>query len=356
MLRLPTSWTALSCAPWWLSAAVGRWRRQKGEYDKATLACFYSAWRRRPSLANLIAYLRFRRDLGFTAPSRLLKPLHASFVRFNPVTQRRVFNWLLEGRVEVPLDRFPSDALRDLAESSPQAAVVMAQRGELISSEGKTLATLQNKQEVWRDEFTAYLSANRDSICVVGNAATVANSAIGHTIDTYNVVLRFNRFSTETSCESSNGRLTTQQQEVGRRLDVWVCAPNLRVPYPPAADAVEWVVIIGPDVRYHLSNWGNIISLLDAHKKVLTVPLSVWRMLVRGLKAPPSAGILCLAWVIELLGTPEGLKAAGFQRQSVPDMRYHYALHRHKPSRRHNWEGERALLHHWELQGLQFLD
>ncbi|RLJ21403.1 hypothetical protein DJ030_04605 [bacterium endosymbiont of Escarpia laminata] len=232
----------------------------------------------------------------------------------------------------------------------------MAQRRELISSEAKALATLQNKQEVWRDEFSAYLSANRDSICVFGNAATVANSAIGHSIDTYSVVFRFNRFSTETGSERSDGKPTLQLQEIGRRLDVWVCAPNLQAPYPPVVDTVEWVVIVGPDVRYHLADWGNIVSLLDADKKVLTVPLSIWRILVRELKAPPSAGVLCLAWLIEMLGAPEGLKAAGFQRQSVPGMRYHYALHRHKPSRRHNWEGERALLRHWEVQGLQFLD
>ncbi|RLJ20365.1 hypothetical protein DJ031_06055 [bacterium endosymbiont of Escarpia laminata] len=306
-------------------------------------------------MANLTAYLRFRRDLGLAAPSRLLKPLLASFVSFNTVTQRWVFNWLLEGRGEA-LDDFPSDILRNLAESSPAAAAAMTQRGEQITSEAKTLATLQKMQEVWRDEFTTYLSANRDSICVVGNAATAANSTIGRSVDTFNVVFRFNRFSTETSCAVSDGKPTTQLQEVGRRLDVWVCAPNLQTPYPPAVEAVEWVVIAGPDVRYHLADWGNIISLLDVHKKVLTVPLSVWRMLVRDLKAPPSAGILCLAWVIEMRGAPEGLKAAGFQRQSVTGMRYHYALHRHKPSRRHNWEGERALLHHWEMQGLQFLD
>ncbi|MBL3600405.1 MAG: hypothetical protein JMN25_11120 [gamma proteobacterium endosymbiont of Lamellibrachia anaximandri] len=356
MLRLPTNRTALSWVPWWLSAAIGRWRRKKGEYDKTTLACFYSAWRRRPSLTNLIAYLRFRRDLGLTAPTRLLKPLLASFVSFNPVTQRRVFNWILEGRGEVQLDEFPSSTLRDLAESSPPAAAEMAQRRELISSEAKALATLQNMQEVWRDEFTAYLSANRDSICVVGNAATIVNNAIGRTIDTSSVVFRFNRFSIETAQEASDGKLTTQLQEVGRRLDVWFFAPNIQTPYPPAVEAVEWVVLAGPDARYHLADWGNIISLLGAHKKVLTVPLSIWRKLVRDLKAPPSAGILCLAWVIEMLGTPEGLKAAGFQRKSVPGMRYHFALHRHKPSRRHNWEGERMLLRRWERQGLQFLD
>ncbi|QYZ67204.1 MAG: hypothetical protein HPY30_15175 [Gammaproteobacteria bacterium (ex Lamellibrachia satsuma)] len=275
---------------------------------------------------------------------------------FNPVTQRRVFNWLWEGHSEAPLDKFPSDTLRDLAESSPQVAVVMAQRGEPISSEANALAILQNKQAVWRDEFTAYLSANRDGICVVGNAATLANSTIGRTIDTSSVVFRFNLFSTETACEASDGKLSTQMQEVGSRLDVWVCAPNLQTPYPPAVEEVEWVVIVGPDARYHLADWGNIVSLLDADKKVLTLPLSIWRMLVRELKAPPSAGVLCLAWVIEMLGAPEGLMAAGFQRQSVPGMRYHYALHRHKPGRRHNWEGERALLHRWKMQGLQFLD
>ncbi len=356
MLRLPTCRTALSLVPWWLSAGAGHWRRKKGMYDKTTLACFYSAWRRRPSLANLTAYLRFRRDLGLTAPFRLLKPLQVSFVSFNPVTQRWVFNWLWERYGEVQLDNFPSDTLRNLAESSPAAAVAMGQRGEPISSETKALATLQDRQEVWRDEFTAYLNANRDSICVVGNAATVTNSAIGRTIDTYSVVFRFNRFSTETACEASNGKLTTQLQEVGRRLDVWFCAPNMQTPYPLAVEAVEWVVIAGPDARYHLADWGNIVSLLDADKKVLTLPLSIWRTLVRELKAPPSAGVLCLAWIIEMLGAPEGLKAAGFQRQSMPGMRYHYALHRHKPSRRHNWEGERALLHRWEMQGLQFLD
>jgi len=357
MRRLPADRSILSPVPGWLSATIGRWRRRQGKYDKTTLACFYSAWRKRANFSNLMAYLKFRRDLGFTPPAHLLKPLADSLPRLNPDSQRRIFAWLWEGRAQAPLAVLASDTLSRLAESSPPAAAALAQRVDLLSMEAQALALLQNQQEAWRVEFSEYLTGNRDSICVVGNAAGVANTALGRRIDAQQVVVRFNRFSmAPATAATKENSLTAQRRDVGCCLGVWVCSPDVPVPYPPAVDLVEWVVITGPDVRYHLSNWGNIIALLKQQKKVLTVPLRVWRMLVRELKAPPSAGILCLAWLIEILGAAKELKVAGFQRQSVPNTRYHYALHHHKPSRRHNWEKERLLLCRWEMQGLQFWD
>ncbi len=345
--------------PWWIYAVVGLWRRKKGRYDKKTLASFFLAWRKQPSAVNLMAYLGFRRDLGLTAPMRLLRgcvghiPGRAVSMSADHSLQRRAYNGLYESGGARQLDPISVDVLKNFSECSPAIAAVLKKRDETISAKESVLSVLQSQQNAWRDMFSGYLEENRNNICVVGNAATVESSEIGHVVDSYGVVFRFNHFS---ASNSSVNLQTIEQLDIGSRLDVWVCAPNLQPPYPIELDSVEWVVISGPDVRYQLADWSNIIPLLNAGKRVLTVPLHIWRSLVHELEAPPSAGLVCLAWLIEILGTPVGIKAAGFQREEVSEKRYHFALRQHKPSPRHNWAGERVLLCRWEKEGLVFLD
>jgi hypothetical protein len=341
---------------WFIDAAYALWRRRQGQYDKTTLACYYAAWRKRPSVANFLAYMRFRRDLGMIVPPRLIKRLVPTLSSQNARTQRAVCNWLWESNQREDIDRFPLVLLSKLADNSPPTAAALSQRKKTLNERQDALALLQNRQEQWRQAFLCYLKDNVGNICVVGNAATLLKRGIGNKIDSHAVVFRFNHYTTASHSSRARNQQTQNMRDIGKRLNVWVLAPNLRKPYSAGVEVAKWVILTGPDMRYQLADWNSIVPLLTTKKRVLTVPLKIWQTLVQELKAPPSAGVLCLAWIIDMLESPKGLVAAGFQRQGMKTPRYHYALLRHKGSRRHNWQEERALLDRWQAQGLQFLD
>ena len=68
----------------------------------------------------------------------------------------------------------------------------------------------------------------------------------------------------------------------------------------------------GPAMEYKLQNWSAVQPLLQQGSKLLTVPLTVWRTCVQQLQAPPSAGVLMLCWLQELLGGRlAGVRVAG---------------------------------------------
>ncbi len=172
---------------------------------------------------------------------------------------------------------------------------------------------------------------------------------MGEKIDAHEIVVRFNRYRSDRS----------RPEDTGQRTDVWVRAPDLRHADSPDNPAAEWIVLSGPDIRYQLADWTPLVPHIEAGRRMLTVPLVTWHALVKELHAPPSAGILLLAWIIELTGSTAGITAVGFQSADSPigvRQPYHHALPRQRPGHRHNWAGERALLSRWMAQGLVLSD
>ncbi len=172
---------------------------------------------------------------------------------------------------------------------------------------------------------------------------------MGEKIDAHDIVVRFNHYRSATS----------RLEDTGRRIDVWVRAPNLNIIDLAENPMADWIVLSGPDIRYKLANWEPLKPHLEAGRQILTVPLDIWRTLVNELQAPPSAGMLLLAWAIRLTGSPAGITVAGFQSAINPVLirqAYHQALPQQRPGRRHNWAGERKLLNRWQSAGLTLLD
>jgi hypothetical protein len=206
-------------------------------------------------------------------------------------------------------------------------------------SENPTIK-IRSQQGRWRQEFISLMRRKAGSgICVVGNSWKLRGSGRGDFIDSHAMVVRFNRFRSEFSADD----------DIGRRLDVWVVAPGFSG-QPPR---VRWMVVSGPDMQYRLQSWKRLLPALSAGASVLTVPLPPWRRLVARLQAPPSAGVLFLFWLKSMFGSWRGISAIGFGSEASAPQPYHHADGRQQPVRRHNWEGERALLHRWENEGLK---
>jgi hypothetical protein len=338
--------------PWPLFLVLGRLRRNAGHYDKLSYACFYYAWKRKPSLSNLLAYLKFRRDLGLVMPSRFKVRLKQALPSATKAQQHKIINWLIESDIDVAFDESVLPDIQELTGSSPPAAAYVQKKHNARSLSKDALSILQCRQESWREEFVHFIRNNRHSICVVGNSANTAKQNRGDQIDRHGIVIRFNQYAHGEKSNEHSSEKNQRLSDVGGKIDVWVRAPGYNGPALETAESADWIIITGPDVRYQLSDWGDLSSFILNQKKVITIPLNVWRKLVTDLQAPPSAGILISAWLIKISEQKQAISVTGFQQDASEKGRHHHDLPRQKASQRHNWVRERALLLKWQRSGL----
>jgi len=336
----------------WLARGLARYRQWLGRYDERTEAWFRHAWQRSGDVADLLQYLQFRRECGRLPTPDLISALHHRVNALQGPALRQAAERLLEaGAMPAEATAGLGPRLSPWAAQSPPIAVWLGEGGVELEPEVRRLADWHRQQPGLREAFGAYLRGQDKGICVVGNAGSLVGGGLGEHIDRHGLVVRFNRYRSEAAAPV----------DLGRRLDVWVCAPKF---LPEAAAMAQgrfnvvWLVLSGPDVRYHRAgaalDWAHVAALLHAGVKVITVPLGVWGGLVDRLGAPPSAGILMLSWVHALRGDWDGLMIAGFDGARVRGHAYHHAG-RGRPGRRHAWDRERALLADWRRQGLRAL-
>lgn len=324
-----------------ISRRIGRWRRRRGRYDARTAACLRRAAKRESSPEALLEYLRFRRDLGHLPAADEAENLLHLLPALTAARRRNAVNLLLEcGFEDAVLGAVPSAELTAFATHSPPVAHLLGHHAQLTGT-ARHLARLHASQDAWRRDFTAELRDRAGcGVRVIGNAGhPTARTRADHGGEGA-WITRFNRFNRATPADEGGGADTG--------LDVWVRAPDLDEPVPHPGPT--WVVLSGADPRFQLGTWGAITDLLERDLRVVTIPLCTWRSLVAELSAPPSAGLLYLAWVIEVLGKPDAVTAAGFQAldevgASTP--------RRRGQGVRHDWSAERRVLAGWRRNGLR---
>ncbi|NDY90897.1 glycosyltransferase family 29 protein [Ideonella livida] len=203
------------------------------------------------------------------------------------------------------------------------------QRHAALDADG----ALQARQARERDALQRAVRAacSQTGVCVVGNGAGLLGQGRGAQIDAHALVVRFNHWPRDAVAD------------LGQRVDLWVCAPAVAIaPRGPGFEppAAHWTVVSGP-------GWWSAASA--GH---LAVPLAVWRTLVKTLNAPPSAGVLTLAWLRELNGGWTGLQVTGIGRGPASAGRWHLARAGRRQGGRHDWGAEAALLSRWRREGL----
>lgn len=223
-------------------------KRKHGEYSLFTLHFYYKAWKKSQKPKDYLAYLLFRRDLGYM------------------LTQRK------------------AQKLQEISTELSAKKLLIANKllFEFAHIEAKKV----------HSKFVKYLQENqKKGICVVGNSPDIDTAKLGNIIDSKAIVIRFNR------CFSTPKRIDTR----GKKIDVWVKAPDYK---GKIDEEITWSVITGPERFYGVKQ--------DFINEITDIPLSVWKELVNILHAPPSAGITILYWIKNSLKNFEGVSIAGF--------------------------------------------
>lgn len=332
-----------------------RWRaryaRAKGHYNRQTRKYFWRAWHYSKRPDDALAYALFKRDLGENSPLYLWRELRQSKQTLRVSRRFLADAVVLASSGQCSHATVP--AIKALEHLQLPAALYGYQRYLGLSPQQTKLLKVFQNQSAWRQQLADALKKQTHhgkGICVVGNAAGLAHSHLGQMIDQYAMVVRFNRFSSE----------NTRTDDMGNQLDTWVLTPNFVVNTATQSIKPKWVILTGPAMEYRLLNWSGLMPLVVSDTPIITIPLSVWRKLVRDLEAPPSAGLVLLYFFYELLGSWQGISVAGFgalipQTTQNRETAYHHTNTQHPAATRHNWQREALVLQQWLTQGLHSL-
>lgn len=284
----------------------------QGKYNIATLWAFRKVWLRSQQWTDYLAYLVFRRALGYPLTARKAKLLQQQL--------RWPFGWLHK----IYRHRW-RQSWNLLAEY--HARHQQAKQG----SAPPLLKYRRNNQQLWRSQLAAYLDAAELVYCV-GNSPKLNSSGLGQDIDAAACVVRFNLYQTE----------HVRNTDIGQKCHIWVLAPGFRSKLEPDC---EWLILTGPDMLWWQLNWAHLDYL--AAKKLISIPLSYWRHLVRQLAAPPSAGLLTIEFLRAITANKNKFKLAGFGYNPQIEQQYHLTQPEHQAVSRHNWLAEYEYFQQW---------
>ncbi len=331
---------------WWLFLRA-RYARKQGEYQNKSFGYFFRAWQLSGQIDDLLSYVLFRRDLGYVLPGRYYTGIQRGLSRLSPQRRMLAANLLLESQANC-LEGLPALQLPhpEIIQSPATLFCINRKSSNLLTSEQRKWLEVFERQDQWRADFcrTLRLQVGRRGVCVVGNAGVMPGSGLGGVIDKHDCVVRFNTFvGTQTHIE-----------DIGRKHTIWVVTPAFCTGKVPINFSGS-VVLTGPDMRYRMLDWSGLKAFRELGLPLLTVPLSVWHGMVRELAAPPSAGLLFLAWLKNILGSWTRVSVAGFAALATIEAAYHSTDPKHKASSRHNWSGESVILRRWQNEGLKSL-
>ena len=225
---------------------------------------------------------------------------------------------------------------------SPKPRRLLARYPSLLTSHPETKSTPEIKTKV---DLTALAKSFQQRtqlitecltemgdlkrICVVGNAATELGKAQQQLIDSADLVFRFNNVVIDDN----------YRQAYGSRTDFWVISPSFTV--QPDRHTADRIVISGvaPFDKPTLY-WQKLANIQAAQYYLF--PSKIWYSLVSQLRAPPSAGLLCLATLLDWCPAATRVECYGINRSSVTAQN-HYG-DRNRRSTRHNWVSESTLV------------
>lgn len=317
--------------------------RGRGEYNSKTLRLFFKAWYLTNNQNYLIEYIKFRRDLGQPISLQLAQKIFKCWAELSPKSQALISALLLEAN-DKSSQKLALEKLEFKQRDLFIPAALAFQATETLTYQQQLLFSIYTEQASWRAALAQVLEsfAGGSGISIIGNAGLMLGSGLGAKIDSAGFVVRFNAFEAVPSL----------QRDLGSAYHAWCVTPSFKA---ECASNISWLLVVGPEMQYRLADWSYFFPFREKNIPIITLPLEVWRELVKELQAPPSAGICLLAFFYALLGSWSGIYVAGFSALSDKITDYHYMNPLNKASQRHNWLGEERLIKRWLVEGLTSL-
>jgi hypothetical protein len=172
------------------------------------------------------------------------------------------------------------------------------------------------------------------SLARVGNSPCELGSGSGALIDDYDIVARFNLFSTSDEFVSDYGKKCSIHVRLPDRDDTNQCSLNSGL-----------VVFNRADLLYRQRNWENIFTLSRAGATLSVFPTGFHRELYKKLGAEPSAGITFCALVKAVRGRLPRASCFGFSfvDQIGKDATSAHYFRQARPSFKHLWFREKTM-------------
>ncbi len=194
----------------------------------------------------------------------------------------------------------------------------------------EAVSNLYNKIERSKGAFDSMI-ASANKVAIVGNSPVELGKGVGQIIDSHDVVIRFNNFST--SSEFSN--------DYGKKTDIWVKAGYFDLMSRRNVDEFKLIVQPMGDMIYRDPNGAAYVAdYIDKSCNVEFIDPTVLYELYNILGSQPSSGVIILYCIYKLKGRIPRDSVFGFSfvDQESGSTGYTYRV---KAGRfNHNWKSE----------------
>lgn len=184
--------------------------------------------------------------------------------------------------------------------------------------------------------FTRMIAGTAGHVAVVANGPSLEGMALGRTIDSHRLVVRFNNHAAKPG-----------SADQGERTNIWFRPTEFTHVPMREAPAPELMALTGCNIRNRYSNGLQVLEpYVHADLPVELVPKELYARLFAALDASPSAGLIGLAWTHEAVGrklSPEQVFGYSLGRNTSAVSHYYGKRHTSSWPSRHNWQAEHSL-------------
>ncbi|WP_416799352.1 glycosyltransferase family 29 protein [Ciceribacter azotifigens] len=369
---------------WWMEGAPGRRERKKylrlyeqGEFEEAALA-LRDALTAAPNDPELMLRVANLSRFGLLPLEDALPLLRTVISKAPPALSRRaliqLFNLLWERKgAETAMAWFPHlvreseksprlllraaafaneagqtreafDLLARVGRSDPSALASMGYLDLILAAADAGAAELPQAPRAraiaahlshFKGRFAQMIAGASGDVAVVANGPSILGLGLGSTIDSHQLVIRFN-----------NHAALSGPADLGRRTDIWFRPTEFTHVPLPATPAANLAVLTGCNIRNRYSNGLQVLEpYLQNSMAIELVPTALYARLFAALDASPSAGLIGLAWTQEEIGRKLSPRQVfGYSLGQNTSAVSHYYGRRHVGSwpSRHNWQAEQV--------------
>ena len=216
--------------------------------------------------------------------------------------------------------------------------ITLSKRGVFPAEEANLYLSANSKLSDDHDSFEKLVLENKNCIAVVGNSPVLINSDAGEEIDSHNLVIRFNAYSTDFIYACDYGKKTNIWVKTGHYLDI----PHRNL------NNFDCVVLSGCNFPNRSTLGLDLVSdHITSSSAINFIPNNVYEDLFKELEAVPSAGLCILYWIYTLIGPLPRECFFGFSHEtSMFNFEQHYFSNTKKEgSSSHNWSKEAEVIH-----------